>query len=214
MKLSFSPSQKFLGSLLLLLVAFGGGLLIFRHLPRGAGGAFGPAVSPIATPPPAPRPTIANIKVYVSGEVKRPGILTLARGSRVIDALLMAGGTTSGADLARVRMAMKLRDGATVKVPAKKTKKVKKKIPHPPKKTARKSTAGAKPKILREGEKIFINTASEENIRRLPGVGPELAGKIREYRDSCGPFSSVSELKSVPGLSEKKFEKIKRFIEI
>jgi competence protein ComEA len=214
MKFSFSPSQKFLGSLLLLLVAFGGGLLIFRHLHRGAGGASGPTVSPIANPLPAPRPTVANITVYVSGEVKRPGILTLARGSRVIDALLLAGGTTSGADLARVRMAMKLRDGASVNVPARKTKTIKKKMPRPPKKTVRKSTAGTAPKVLREGEKIFINTASEENIRRLPGVGPELAGKIREYRDSCGPFSSLEEVKSVPGLSEKKFEKIKRFMEI
>ncbi|MFH0801916.1 MAG: helix-hairpin-helix domain-containing protein [bacterium] len=216
MKFSFSPSQKFLGFLLLLLVATGGGILIFRHLPRGAGGAGAPTVPPSATPIPAPRPTVANIKVHVSGEVKRPGILTLARGSRVIDAILLAGGTTSAADLARVRMAMKLKDGASVIVPAKKMKikTVKKKTPRPPKKTAKKSKEGASPKVLREGEKIFINTASEENLRRLPGVGPELAAKIKEYRDSFGPFTSLEEVKSVPGLSGKKFEKIKRFIEI
>jgi|GEM_PF-2086103 len=211
MKFSFSPTQKLLGFLLLLLAATGGGLLIFRHLPRGAGA---PIASPSATTLPVPRPTVANIKVHVSGEVKRPGILTLARGSRVIDAILLAGGTTPVADLARVRMAMKLKDGASVKVPAKKIKTAKKSPPRPPKKVAGKSKAGASPKVLREGEKIFINTASEENLRRLPGVGPELAGKIKEYRDSFGPFTTLEEVKSVPGLSKKKFEKIKRFIEI
>ncbi len=202
---------KALFFILLLLAAIGGGLLVFRHIPREAGG---PAVLPTLSPTPSPKPVITTIKVYVSGGVRRPGIYTLSRGSRVIDALLLAGGTIPGADLGRVRMAMKLKDGATVNVPAGKAKAQPGKNPVPAVKKKSKVRTGTHPRVMRQGEKIFINTASEENLMRLPGIGPALARKIREYRDSCGGFDSLEEVKSVPGLSPKKFDKIKGFIEL
>jgi len=57
-----------------------------------------------------------------------------------------------------------------------------------------------------------INTASPEQLAELPGIGPSLAGRIVEYRDSHGPFQSAEELMSVKGIGEKKFQKLKQHI--
>jgi competence protein ComEA len=57
-------------------------------------------------------------------------------------------------------------------------------------------------------EKVNINTATIEELTTLPGVGPTLAGRIVEYREKAGQFTSVEELLNVKGIGEKNFEKI------
>ena len=48
--------------------------------------------------------------------------------------------------------------------------------------------------------KININTASAALLDTLPGVGPVLAQRIVDYRESVGPFRSVSDLTNVEGI--------------
>src|SRR5258706_8410481 len=67
-----------------------------------------------ATPEPTPPPLIV---VDVEGAVVRPGVVRLASGARVADALAAAGGTTPDADPAALNKAATLRDGARVDVP-------------------------------------------------------------------------------------------------
>ena len=62
------------------------------------------------------------------------------------------------------------------------------------------------------GRPIPLNRAAEEDLDRLPGIGPSLARRIVEYRERRGGFSSLDELMVVNGIKEKTFEKIKRYL--
>ncbi len=57
--------------------------------------------------------------------------------------------------------------------------------------------------------KININTASERKLERLPGIGRDLAELIVSYRKEIGSFKSVSELKDIPGIGERRYEALK-----
>ena len=62
--------------------------------------------------------------------------------------------------------------------------------------------------------KININTASKAELMDLPGIGSVLAGRIIDYRNQKGPFSSIEEILRVSGIGEKKFEAIKEKITV
>ena len=55
---------------------------------------------------------------------------------------------------------------------------------------------------------VNINTADEEELDTLPGIGPVLAGRIIKYRDENGPFSSVEDILNVYGIGEGTYEEI------
>jgi competence protein ComEA len=63
-------------------------------------------------------------------------------------------------------------------------------------------------------EKININTANEEELQTLPGIGPAKAQAIIDYRKNSGGFKSIEELKNVKGIGEKTYEKLKNLITI
>ncbi|MBR6311405.1 MAG: ComEA family DNA-binding protein [Oscillospiraceae bacterium] len=56
---------------------------------------------------------------------------------------------------------------------------------------------------------VSLNTADEEELTRLDGIGPGLAGRIIEYREEHGPFLHVSDIMNVPGIGEGIYSKIK-----
>ena len=62
--------------------------------------------------------------------------------------------------------------------------------------------------------KVNINTATVEVLQTLPGIGPTIAQRIVEYRQTHGPFQKVEDLLNVKGIGEKKLEKIKPLIEV
>jgi len=61
---------------------------------------------------------------------------------------------------------------------------------------------------------IRINTASLEDLDLLNGVGPSIAQRIIDYRTEMGGFKSIEEVKLVPGIGDKMFEKIKNDIQL
>lgn len=62
--------------------------------------------------------------------------------------------------------------------------------------------------------KININIATVEEIDKLPGIGKIIAKRIIEYREENNGFKQIEELKKIKGITEKKFEKIKKYIEV
>jgi competence protein ComEA len=60
--------------------------------------------------------------------------------------------------------------------------------------------------------KVNINTANSEKLQTLPGVGPAMASKIIEYRNSKGKFKTIEDLKNVSGIGDNKFNKLKDYI--
>ena len=153
----------------------------------------GPAVT---SPPPAAEQHAEpvkhnNVVVYVTGAVRNPGVVSMAPGSRVIDAVNLLGGPTETANLNGINMAAPLADGQQVHVPSREESED---TPAP----------GRSP-----GGKININTADAAALDTLPGVGPSTARKIIEYRRAKGPFSSLEDLKKVPGIGENKYQNLK-----
>ncbi len=63
-------------------------------------------------------------------------------------------------------------------------------------------------------ERIDLNNATDKELKRLPGVGNEIARRIIEYRELKGGFKSVEELKNIKGIGEKRFNSIKDLVAI
>lgn len=156
----------------------------------------------------SPRPGGAELVVYLSGAVARPGLYKLKPGDRVADAIEAAGGLASIADNRRVNLAQPVKDGMHIYVPSS--------LPaaapsssHPANHPAEQPASSSAAPVLQASEKIGINTAEKEELEKLPGIGPALAERIIEYRRINGPFHEIAEIKKVNGIGEAKFNRIK-----
>lgn len=147
--------------------------------------------------------------VQVAGEVHRPGVYRVRAGQRVNDAVRMAGGATPRADLAGVNLAAKVEDGRQVIVPARTAA-----ATGAAGEGARASggTAGSPPTT--GSAPLNLNTATEQQLDELEGVGPATARKIVAYRQQHGGFRSVSELDQVPGIGPKRLAALKDLLSV
>lgn len=145
------------------------------------------------------------IKVYVTGEVKSPGVIELEGDSRIEDAITLAGEITEKANLSEVNLAYSLEDGQKLYIPS-----------IDDKEEVEYLTTENGENILetnKEGNgKININTASLEKLETLPGVGEALGKRIIEYREENGKFEKIEDLKNVSGIGDKKFESLEEYI--
>jgi competence ComEA-like helix-hairpin-helix protein len=73
----------------------------------------------------------------------------------------------------------------------------------------KKSEYEVKPVII---TKININTATLEQLQKIPGIGPTLALRIVAYRNQIGKFNSLEELIQIKGINKAKLESIKAYI--
>jgi len=65
-------------------------------------------------------------------------------------------------------------------------------------------------KSISLGVPIGINSAGANDIKAIPGIGDELAGRIISYRNSHGEFKSLDELDYIDGIGKKKLANIKK----
>lgn len=135
------------------------------------------------------------VVVHVVGQVARPGLVRLAAGARVADAIAGAGGTRPGADVSAVNLARPVVDGEQVRVP--RTGEVLAPVQGPVQAPAPASGGTS------SGAPVSLNAADAAALDALPGVGPVLAQRILDWRTEHGRFTSVDELGEVSGIGDK-----------
>ena len=134
-------------------------------------------------------PVEGYLVVAVSGKVHQPGLVKLAPGARVADALAAAGGPLPDADLSTLNLARKVTDGELIVV-------------------------GQPSNEVGQVGKVNLNTATLAQLDSLPGVGPVLAQRIIDYRAKSGGFRDVTDLRRVDGIGEETFAKLKDLVVI
>jgi competence protein ComEA len=152
-------------------------------------------------------PAKKEITVYISGQVKNPAVVTLEDNGklRAVDAVNAVGGLTEFADTEIINLAEPLTDGQHIHIPAKEI--IFQENP------AATSTPNKSAKFA-QGDLININTADENELQKIRGVGKVIAGRIVEYRKQNGAFQSIEEIKKVRGIGDKTFEKMKDTITV
>ena len=163
-----------------------------------------------------------TVRVQVSGAVLEPGIYDVPASCRVEEAIAAAGGMTENADSERVNLVRKVRDGMQIRVPVKKVTRTSRTQRKNAQATAGYSASSTK-KVgsTRAGaeknnsavQRVRINSAGVSELQQLPGIGPALAQRIVETRNS-GRFTSVEDLLRVPGIGKAKLAKLRDYVEV
>jgi competence protein ComEA len=146
-----------------------------------------------------PTTTISPIQVYVVGEIKEPGVVQISLNSRIQDVINAAGGATENADLSQLNLAARVSDGQKVVVP------------EVGKNLITQSTALPQSSIV-EIPTISINSASQKEFEKLPGIGEEKAKAIISEREKRGRFQSIDEVSQVPGITQNIFIQIRPYL--
>jgi len=148
-------------------------------------------------------PSSGVVVVDVAGKVRRPGIVTLPVGARVVDALNAAGGARHGVRLDGLNLARVLTDGEQILVGV-----------SGPGGVAAPAASGATGPGGPSGPTtlVNINTADQTQLESLPGVGPVTAQKILQWRTDNGPFAAVDDLLDVSGIGEATLAEMAPFV--
>jgi len=133
--------------------------------------------------------------VHICGEIVAPGVYEVPSDSRVCDVLLLAGGFTEDAAPEAVNLAAVVSDGMQVVIPS----------------ITEADNSMQQEKREREGL-VNINTASAEELCKLPGIGESRARDILAYRKEQGDFGSIEDIMQVSGIKEGMFLKFKDMI--
>ena len=196
-------------------------LSLIRDRPPAVVSAKLPPVEMVSSTAPtagsqAPGPA-APVVVSVVGLVHAPGLVTLATGARIADALDAAGGPLDGADVigpehgqtGHRRRADRGRY-RSVAGPAGRRWAARSYRTRPPRPTARRQ-----PKTPRvRGDSVDLNTATVEQLDALPGVGPVTAAAIVAWRDANGRFASVDQLGDVDGIGPARLDKLRDLVRV
>ncbi len=136
------------------------------------------------------------ICVHVCGAVNNPGVYELKQGSRVFEAVELAGGFAEDASQDFVNMAQELSDALRLYIP-----------------TVQEAQAWEGQNEVSDGKDadglININTADKEQLCTLPGIGEAKAEAVIAYRQLNGKFESKEQIMEIDGIKEAMFSKIK-----
>ena len=183
----------FFGILLGLLLA--GGIWVAARPPEGESVQLHPA------------PTPAPVQVHVAGAVVRPGVYDLDKDARIRDAVEAAGGFVAEADKNSLNLAARVEDGERLDIPF-----VSGYVPDEAQGFVV-ITEGT-PSGALDDDLVNINTASLDELNKLPGIGPTTAQKIIDYRNANGSFTRIEDIVNVSGIGSAIYEAIKDLITV
>ena len=153
-----------------------------------------------------------GLTVYVSGEVKNPGMYEMPAGSRAKQAIEKAGGMTLNANVNKVNLAKKCKDGMQINVPALNVKQAKTRVGNSQGRNSAGNVSGAEA-VQEDLTTVNLNSATLEELENLPGVGQVTAQKIIEYRQRHH-FNKIEDIMNVKGIGKAKFQKIKDYLDV
>ena len=163
-----------------------------------------------------------DVCIYITGEVNNVGVYYLKEGSRIIDAINSAGGTTDKANISKINLAYVLKDGMKINIPNDND------LKNNPNFEFITSSSGdgindvaneineeiVSKETTNKIDVVNINTASQTELETLPGIGPSLALRIIEYRKENGGFKNIEDIKNVSGIGDSRFNDIKNYIKV
>ena len=147
--------------------------------------------------------------VHICGAVKFPGVYELPEGSRIFEAVELAGGLTEEACGEYQNQAQKITDGMKIYIPTTEQMESAEAEQH----LWTEEAEGAETSSQTEG-KININTADKELLMTLPGIGESRAESIISYRDTSGSFAKIEDIMQVSGIKQGAYEKLKDKISV
>jgi competence protein ComEA len=151
------------------------------------------------------------VYVHVCGAVKNPGVFKVKSDARIIDIIVLSGGMTKDAAGDYINQASKVQDGQRIYIPTNKeleelstSEYIKGELDNSldPKQAGTSSTL------------VNINTASEEELMKLPGIGQAKASSIIDYRTTEGQFQTTTDLMKIPGIKEGLYNKLSSYITV
>lgn len=149
-------------------------------------------------------PIDLTVFVEVKGAVSKPGVYELPVDARVKNVLDIAM-LSDKADLITVNQSAKLSDEMVIYIPFEgeidETK-------------VWELIEGTSKEVKPSGELVNINTADTEELSTLNGIGEKKAQAILTYREEQGLFSTLEDIKNIPGIGDKTFENLKPYITI
>ncbi len=170
------------------------------------------------------------LRIYVAGAVQEPGVYDLKPGDRLVEGVQAAGGGTATADLEAVNLALRVQDAGYYFIPARATPAEK---PAPDAGAAPENPSPAIARIAADplsgelpaaaGEeaepgtlngRIDLNTATQQQLETLPGIGPARAQSIIGYREQNGPFTASDEITAVSGIGPGIFNNLQGLITV
>ncbi|MDE6363973.1 MAG: helix-hairpin-helix domain-containing protein [Lachnospiraceae bacterium] len=151
-----------------------------------------------------------QVYIYLCGAVALPGVYCLAEGSRLYEAVELAGGLTQEADENCLNMARQITDGEQIVIltldeAASLKEAGAYKYP---------TEAAAQASTPQEAGLVNINTATVPELTSVSGIGESRAKAIVDYREKYGRFGSIEDIKNVDGIKDGLFSKIKDKITI
>ena len=140
--------------------------------------------------------------VDVKGAVVTPGVYKVTEGQIVNDVITLAGGLLESADTSNLNLSKQLSAEMVITVFTKEEIKEEKK----------QKVALVTNEETSKTSKVSLNQATLEELMTLPSVGEAKAKLIIDYRETCGPFEDLEELKNIKGIGEAIYEKLVAYI--
>lgn len=134
-----------------------------------------------------------TVIVYVTGAIQSPGLYKVPSRSAIGDVIKEAGGALPYGDVESINLAENVQSGQHIHI---------------------RFNFHGNPESLLRNQKVNINTATIKELDSLPGIGPTMAKRIDEYRQSKGAFTSIEDIKHVKGISDGVFKKLRDKITI
>ena len=160
--------------------------------------------------------------VHVCGAVEQPGVYELPQGSRIYQAIECAGGLSDEADPDYLNQADFVSDGEKVYVPTREeVTELDSRLQNIMVQADGLGVSYSASESIQSGQEeqgksglVNLNTASEDQLCTLPGIGSSKAKSIIAYREEHGSFDRIESVMNVAGIKDGLFQKIKAYITV